>query len=59
MLNPLNFLLKFVKSGNQKELDRIASIVAKVNSFEGKTESIPDEGFPKKTLALKERLKNG
>jgi preprotein translocase subunit SecA len=59
MLNPLNFLLKFVKSGNQKELDRIASIVEKVNSFEGKIESIPDEGFPKKTLALKERLKSG
>ena len=34
MLNPLNFFSKFIKSSNQKELDRIAKIVAKVNSFE-------------------------
>ena len=26
MLNPLNFLSKFIKSSNQKELDRIAKI---------------------------------
>ena len=34
MLNPLNFLSKFIKSSNQKELDRIAKIVVKVNSYE-------------------------
>ena len=34
MLNPLNFLSKFIKSSNQKELDRIAKIVEKVNSYE-------------------------
>ena len=33
MLNPLNFLSKFIKSSNQKELDRIAKIVEKVNSL--------------------------
>jgi preprotein translocase subunit SecA len=36
MLNPLNFISKFIKSSNQKELDRIAKIVEKVNSFEDK-----------------------
>ena len=36
MLNPLNFISKFIKSSNQKELDRIAKIVEKVNSFEEK-----------------------
>ena len=56
MLNPLNFLSKFIKSSNQKELDRIAKIVEKVNSFEEKVKGIPDEEFPQKTLELKERL---
>ena len=58
MLNPLNFLSKFIKSSNQKELDRIAKIVEKVNSFEGRVKAIPDEEFPQKTLELKERLKS-
>jgi len=58
MLNPLNFLSKFIKSSNQKELDRIAKIVEKVNSFEEMVKGIPDEEFPQKTLELKERLKS-
>ena len=57
MLNPLNFLSKFIKSSNQKELDRIAKIVEKVNSFEDKFKNTPDEDFPKKTLNLKNSLK--
>ena len=59
MLNPLNFLLKFIKSSNQKELNRIEKIVKKVNSFEDKIKSISDANFPTKTLELKERLKQG
>ncbi|MDA9071423.1 preprotein translocase subunit SecA [Candidatus Pelagibacter sp.] len=59
MLNPLNFLSKFIKSSNQKELDRIANIVEKVNSLEDSIKDILDEDFPKKTLELKDRLKEG
>ena len=59
MLNPLNFLTKFIKSSNQKELDRIAKIAEKVNSFEVTVKDILDEKFPKKTIELKERLDNG
>ena len=59
MLNPLNFLSKFIKSSNQKELDRIAKIVEKVNSYEDKIKNISDKDFPSKTLELKERLKKG
>ena len=33
MLNPLNFISKFIKSNNQKELDRIAKIVEKCLNF--------------------------
>ena len=57
MLNPLNFLSKFVKSSNQKELDRISKIVQQVNSFESDIKDIASEDFPKKTLKLKEKLK--
>jgi preprotein translocase subunit SecA len=59
MLNPLNFFSKFVKSSNQKELDRIAKIVEKVNSFENIVQDISDKDFPNKTLELKERLNKG
>ena len=58
MLNPLNFITKFIKSSNQKELDRIYKIVEKVNSFESSIKNISDEDFPKKTLELKERLRS-
>ena len=40
MLNPLNFLSKFIKSSNQKELDRIAKIVEQVNSYEDSIKGI-------------------
>jgi len=59
MLNPLNFLSKFIKSSNQKELDRISRVVEKVNSYEDKIKDINDRDFPAKTLELKERLKKG
>ena len=59
MLNPLNFLSKFIKSSNQKELDRIAKIVEKVNSHEAIIREIADEEFPKKTNELKKKLNEG
>ena len=34
MLNPLSFISKFIKSSNQKELDRISEIVKKINDLE-------------------------
>ena len=34
MFNPLNFISKFIKSSNQKELDRLQKIVDKINAFE-------------------------
>ena len=30
MLNPLNFISKFIKSSNQRELDRIEEIIKKI-----------------------------
>jgi len=59
MLNPLSFFTKFVKSSNQRELDRISKIVAKVNSLEDTVKILKDSDFPKKTNELKDKIKNG
>ena len=42
MLNPLNFLSKFIKSNNQKELDRISKIVTKINLLEDSFKNLDD-----------------
>ena len=34
MFNPLNLITKFIKSSNQKELDRIDKIVKTINLLE-------------------------
>ena len=43
MFNPLSFISKFIKSGNQKELDRIGKIVGKINSIEEKFIKLTNE----------------
>ena len=58
MFNPLSFISKFVKSGNQKELDRISNIVSKINALEENFKILKDEEFPKKTSEFKNRIKN-
>ena len=57
MLNPLNFISKFIKSSNQKELDRMGQIVNKINLLEKNIKNLKDEDFPKKTIELKEKIK--
>ena len=59
MLNPLKFVSKFIKSGNQKEIDRLLKIVAKINDFERQLEKLEDNDFPKKTNELKNKIKQG
>ena len=59
MFNPLNLISKFIKSGNQKELDRLNKIVGKINSFEENIIKLKDNEFPQKTKEFKEKLKNG
>jgi preprotein translocase subunit SecA len=59
MLNPLNFLSKFIKSSNQKELDRINKIVEQVNSYEAVIKEFTNEDFPTKTIELKKKLGEG
>ena len=59
MLNPLSFISKFIKSSNQKELDRISKIVKKINDLEKDIKNFDDNDFPKKTSEFKEKIKNG
>ena len=59
MFNPLDFISKFVKSGNQKELDRISKIVKDINTLEEKFKDLTNGDFPKKTLEFEKRVKNG
>ena len=59
MFNPLNLISKFIKSSNQKELDRIGKIVTKINSLEDAYKDLNDLDFPKKTLEYKDQIKKG
>ena len=59
MFNPLNLITKFIKSSNQKELDRIGKIVEKINLHEEDLKSLNDEEFPKKTNEFKNQIKYG
>jgi preprotein translocase subunit SecA len=59
MFNPLNLISKFIKSGNQKELDRIGKIVTKINLLEDEFKNLNDKDFPEKTLNFKEQIKQG
>ena len=53
MLNPFKIISKFIRSDNQKNLDKIKSIVEKVNELENDVSKLKDEEFPKKTELLK------
>ena len=59
MFNPINFISKFIKSSNQKELDRLIKIVLKVNEHESRLEKLKNEDFPIKTKEFKDRLIKG
>jgi len=59
MFNPLNFISKFIKSGNKKELDRISKIVDQINILEENIKKLNVKDFPEKTLKLKEEIQKG
>ena len=59
MLNPINLISKFIKSSNQKELDRIKKIVKKINELEEIFSKMEDEKFPEKTNEFVESINNG
>ena len=59
MLNPLNFLSKFFKSGNQKELERLNKLTIKIKDLEEQTLKLDEKFFPLKTKEFVEKIKKG
>ena len=59
MFSPLNLITKFIKSSNQKELDRISKIVKKINLHEEDFKNLNDTDFPKKTNEFRNQIING
>ncbi len=59
MFNPLNFISKFIKSGNKKELDRIHKILEQINLLEENIKRLSDKEFPEQTIKLKEKIQKG
>ncbi len=59
MLNPFNLISKIFKSSNQKKLDNLAKVVARINDLEKKVVNLKDNEFPKKTIELKHKLIEG
>ena len=55
MLNISGIIGKFVKNSSQREIDRLKSIIEKINELESKIKDLPDNSFPSKTLEFKER----
>ena len=59
MFNPLSLISKFIKSSNDRELEKINKIVQKINSLENETVELKDSDFPEKTKKFKNLLKKG
>ena len=59
MLNISGIIGKFIKNSSQRELDKLNSVVEKINSWESKIKDIPDESFPSKTAEFKSKIKKG
>ena len=59
MFNPLGFISKFIKSSNQKELERIGKLVKEINNLESYTQNLKDTEFPEKTSEFKRLIKDG
>ncbi|MEA1960909.1 MAG: preprotein translocase subunit SecA [Bacillota bacterium] len=52
-------MMKKLLDDNEKQVNKMQSVVDKINALEPAFESLQDEDFPKKTEEFRERLKNG
>ena len=59
MFNPLNIITKFIRSNNQKELDKVSKIIDKINILEQQTSNLSEEDIKLKTSNFIEKIKNG
>jgi len=59
MLNISSIISKFLKNSSQREIDKLNSIIEKINGWESKIKELPDKKFPLKTEELKSKIKKG
>jgi len=59
MLNISGIIGKFIKNSSQREIDRLKSIIQKINELESKIKDLPDNSFPEKTLEFKSKIQKG
>ena len=59
MLNIGKIIGKFVKNSSQRELDRLNSIVQKINAFESEVKKVDGESFPAKTAEFMSKVNKG
>ena len=53
MFNITQIISKFIKNSSQRELDRLAPLIKKINELEPIVKEIPSEKFKIKTSELK------
>ena len=59
MPNIPKFIRNIFKSDNDKELDRLKSLVLQINYNEDLVKHFKDDQFPNKTMEFKQRIKKG
>ena len=59
MLNIPKFVRKIFKSNNDKELDRLKSLVIQINHNEDLVKNLKDDQFPNETMKFKQRIAKG
>ena len=59
MLNISGIIGKFIKNSSQRDIDKLKSIVEKINSWETKIKGMPNENFRIKTAEFKSMVQKG
>ena len=59
MLNISKIIGKFIKNSSQRELDKLKTIIEKINRLEPKIKNLKDEEFHSKTSEFKSKIKDG
>ena len=59
MLNISKIISKFIRNSSQREIEKLKSIVEKINTWEPIIKKMPDESFPAKTKEFRSKIQNG
>ena len=59
MLNISGIISKFIKNSSQRDIDKLKTIIEKINKWEEKIKEMPNKSFPEKTLEFKSKIQKG